>query len=201
MPTRGENKTISILGKEYLVYDRYWYNAPEWVLREGFLTQIRDVSGTSKRLPADILYFNWCYSDEHSIANSVFHREGKQMILANALPSTINDYQQRFRYGAQGISKSSWSETSTYAMKQWCAPFERGYGSMICWSHERDEMDFRRNVLEKSGDSMYNEKKGSCHCVFLDGLQEFSRRARAWQNGRIHGTNLRGRNSGHESDD
>lgn len=147
VPTRKEPKTINIMGKDYPLYDRYWFQAPDWVKEEGFHQYIMDVDCTG-RLPNDIMYCNWYYACEPDIANSIFYREGKDMILGNALPSTLNNYKQRFKYGAQGISVSNWAETSEQNMQEWGAQFELGYGSIICWNHERDELDHEKNVFE-----------------------------------------------------
>lgn len=78
----------------------------------------------------------------------MFYREGKEMILGNTLPSCLNNYKQRFEYGARGISISSWAETSEDNMQVWGTMFELGYGSVICWKHERDEFDYEKNVLD-----------------------------------------------------
>lgn len=154
IPTRKEPKTINIMGEEYPLYDRYWFNAPNWVKEEGFHQYIMDID-CSEKLPADIMYCNWYYACEPDIANSVFYREGKDMILGNALPSTLNNYKQRFKYGAQGISVSNWAETSEQNMQEWGAQFELGYGSIICWNHDRDELDHEKNVME-TFNGLYN---------------------------------------------
>lgn len=147
VPTASEHKTVNVMGKDYPVYDRYWFKAPEWVKNEGFHQVIREVN-CEGRLPDDIVYVNWGYSTDPYIASNVFYREGKEMILGNTLPSCLNNYKQRFEYGARGISISSWAETSEDNMQVWGTMFELGYGSVICWKHERDEFDYEKNVLD-----------------------------------------------------
>ena len=155
LPRQKEPKTINIMGKEYPLYDRYWFKAPDWVKEQGYHQVIAEMGGCSERLPADIMYCNWYYACDPDIANNVFYREGKDMIIGNALPSTLNNYKQRFAYGAQGISVSNWAETSEYNMQEWGAPFELGYGSIICWNHDRDELDHEKNVFE-TFNGLYN---------------------------------------------
>lgn len=148
VPTKGEPKTVNIMGKDYPLYDRYWFKAPDWVKEEGFHQEILEVDCSGGKLPSDIVFCNWYYPCDPDIANNVFFREGKEMILGNAAPSLLNNYKQRFEYGAQGISVSNWAETSEYNMQQWGALFELGYGSVICWQHEKTEFDHKKNVFE-----------------------------------------------------
>lgn len=157
IPTKSEPKTLNIMGVDYPLYDRYWYNAPDWVKKEGFHQKILEMGGCSKRLPADIMYCNWYYACDPDIADNVFYREGKDMIIGNALASTMNNYKQRFKYGAKGISVSSWTETEELNMQEWGVLFELGYGSIICYNHDRDELDHERNVFDVFG-ALYNYK-------------------------------------------
>lgn len=148
VPTQKEPKTIHMMGKDYPLYDIYWFNAPQWVKEQGFHQVIAEMSGCSERLPADITYCNWCYACDPAIADNVYYREGKDMILGNAVPSCINNYKERFAFGTQGISVSCWASTDEHALQQWGTLFELGYGSIICWNHDRTEFDFAQNVAE-----------------------------------------------------
>ena len=148
VPTKKEPKTINIMGEDYPLYDIYWFDAPEWVKEEGFHHVIESTEGCSTRLPADITYCNWYYSYKTDIEDNIFYREGKDMILGNTVPSCLNNYKQRFAHGTQGISVSNWAETSELNMQQWGVPYQLGYGSVICWNHDRTEYDHRQNVLD-----------------------------------------------------
>lgn len=148
LPRKEEPVAIEIMGKKYQLYDRYWFKAPEWVKEIGFHQVIADMRGCSEKLPPDIMYCNWYYAYDPEIADNVYEREGKDMIYGNAVPSALNNYKMRFEHGCQGISVSNWAETSEYNMAEWGAPYELGYGSIICWNHDRTEYDFKINNLE-----------------------------------------------------
>ena len=148
VPTKKEPKTINVMGENHPLYDIYWFKAPQWVKEEGFHHVIESVEGCSSRLPSDITYCNWYYAYDTDIGDNVFSREGKDMILGNAVPSCINNYKERFLSGTQGISVSNWAETSEYNMQQWGVPYQLGYGSVICWNHERTEADHKENVFD-----------------------------------------------------
>lgn len=146
-PTKRDTKSINIMGKDLPLYDHYWYKAPEWVKKEGYHQVIRELN-CAGRLPNDISFANWYYAVDPDIEKNIFYQEGKDMYFGNALPSTLNNYKMRFKYGSQGISVSNWAETSEANMQQWGSQFEVGYGSIICWNHSRDELDFEKNVFE-----------------------------------------------------
>ena len=148
VPTQKEMKTINIMGVDYPLYDIYWFEAPEWVKEQGYHQVIADMTGCSEKLPSDIMYCNWYYACDPAIADNVYYREGKDMILGNAMPSVMSNYKERFKYGAQGISVSNWAETSEKSMQQWGAMYELGYGAILCWNHDRDELDHELNVLD-----------------------------------------------------
>lgn len=148
VPTQGDKKTVTVMGEEHPVYDIYWFKAPEWVKEQGKHHVIQSLEGCSERLPADIMYCNWYYRCDPGIADNVFYREGKDMIIGNALPVTLNNYKQRFKYGAQGISVSNWLATTEIGMQAWGALLELGYGSVICWNHDRDEFDHEKNLFD-----------------------------------------------------
>jgi len=148
VPTKKEPKTVNIMGEDYPLYDIHWFEAPDWVKKEGFHHVIESTEGCITRLPSDITYCNWYYAYDTDIEDNLFYREGKDMILGNTVPSCLNNYKQRFSHGVQGISVSNWAETSEINMQQWGVPYQLGYGSVICWNHERTEYDHRENVLD-----------------------------------------------------
>lgn len=147
VPTKRDIKTVEIMGKEYPLYDRYWFEAPDWVKEEGFHQVIRDMD-IADMMPADIMYVNWYYACDPAIRANVFHQQGKDMILGNAVPANITNYKMRFKYGAQGYSVSSWAETSEIHMQSWGTVFQMGYGSVIAWDHERTEMMHEKNTID-----------------------------------------------------
>ena len=147
VPTRRAVKKVEIMGEEYPLYDRYWFEAPEWVKKEGFCHNIPDMN-CAHMLPADITYVNWYYSLDPALRENVFYKQGKDMILGNAVPSSTTNYKERFKYGAQGFSVSCWGETSEINMQSYHTVFEMGYGSVIAWNHERDEMMHEKNIFD-----------------------------------------------------
>ena len=153
VPTRRAVKTVEIMGTEYPLYDRYWFEAPEWVKKEGFRHDIPDMD-CAHMLPEDITYVNWYYAEDPAVRENVFYKQGKDMILGNALPSSITNYKERFKYGAQGFSVSCWGETSEINMQSYQTVFQMGYGSVITWNHGRSEMMHERNVFD-TFDTLY----------------------------------------------
>ena len=147
VPAQKEPKTVEMMGKEYPLYDRYWFEAPDWVKKEGFCQSVPDMD-CAHMLPPDIMYVNWGYATEPELRENLFYKQGKDMILGNTLPAQLSNYKQRFQYGAQGFSVSSWSETSEVNMQNWGAVFQMGYGSVIAWNHDRTEMMYQRNLFE-----------------------------------------------------
>lgn len=147
VPTRGAEKTVEIMGKEYPLYDRYWFEAPEWVKREGFRQVIREMN-CAHMLPSDITYVNWYYPYDPAIRDNVFYKQGKDMILGNAAPSATTNYKDRFKFGAQGFSISCWGETSEINMQSYKTVYQMGYGSVIAWNHERTELMHEKNVFD-----------------------------------------------------
>ena len=147
VPTKKEPQTVEIMGKKYPLYDRYWFEAPEWVKKEGFRQVIREMD-CAHMLPPDIMYLNWYFVVDPTIRNTVFERQGKDMVLANAHPDSIINYKQRFEHGAQGFSVSSWGETSELNMQSYGTIYQMGYGSIIAWNHKRTELMHEKNVYD-----------------------------------------------------
>ncbi len=147
VPTRKEIKTVEVMGEEYPLWDTYWFEAPDWVREQGFHQVIEPVD-CARLLPADITYVNWYHSVDPAIRETVYHQQGKDMILGNTEPSRLTNYKDRFRYGAQGFSVSCWAETSENNMQNWGATFELGYGSIIAWKHDRTERMYQKNLFE-----------------------------------------------------
>ena len=147
VPTSGAEKTVEIMGKEYPVYDRYWFEAPEWVKKEGQRQVIREMN-CAHLLPSDITYVNWYYAYDPSIADNVFYRQRKDMIIGNAEPSNMTNYKARFKFGANGFSTSCWGETSEINMQSYCTVFQMGYGSILAWKHNRTEQMHAENVFD-----------------------------------------------------
>jgi len=145
----SEPKTITIMGEEYEVYDRYYdgENFPEEIKEKAFKSCIHSCLGCEEMLPCDITYVNWYYVFD-PYYNDVFLKNGKNMIYGNTHPWNLIDYKSRFRLGAKGISISSWAETSEEGTQLYATMFDMGYGSIILWNHERDERDHIKNVYE-----------------------------------------------------
>lgn len=148
VPAQGEVKSINIMGQECPLYDRYWYDAPDWVKKEGFRHVIRGVEGCSKRLPADIMYINWSWHSDVNPSDNVFCRENKDMILGNTNPAVLNNYKLRFANHTKGFSVSNWAETTAIGMQEYGIPFQLAYGSIIAWNHDRTEFEHKKNVFE-----------------------------------------------------
>ncbi len=155
VPTKGDVKSIEVMGQEIPIYDRYWFNAPDWVKEEGFKQVIRSLEGCSSKLPPDIVYINWAWHSDTEFADNVFYREGKEMILGNTCPSILNNYKLRYKYGTSGFSVSNWAETTQYGMQDYSTPFQLGYGSIISWNHERTEYNHKKNVFD-TVNGLYN---------------------------------------------
>lgn len=147
IPTEGNVKTLEVMGKTYPLYDIHWFEAPDYVKEKGFCHKIHEIN-CSHLLPSDIMYVDWYYSVDPHIGGSVFHREGKDMILGNAEPSGITNYKERFKYGAQGFSVSSWAETDEIHTQSWGTVYQMGYGAVIAWNHDRNELSYKENVFD-----------------------------------------------------
>ena len=145
VPTKGDVKSIEIMGTDYPVYDQYWFDAPDWVKKEGFHQVVLDTADCIDLLPDDIMYCNWYFFLEPRLKDELLKR-GKDMIYGNFVSTIITSPKKRFELGAKGLSISSWAETSKICTQLWGTTFELGYGSIIAWNHERTELDHIQNM-------------------------------------------------------
>ena len=96
-------------------------------------------------LPKDIICMNWYYSIDHEV-NDIFLRKGFPSIYANCRPANLCNVKARVKYGAKGISVSSWTVTREHDLQLWQGMFYQvGYGALIGWDHNHDEFDYEIN--------------------------------------------------------
>ncbi len=141
------DRTVNIMGTEYPVYERYWFDAPEEAVKNGYHQFIQDTTECADMLPDDIVYLNWYYPNEPKILDS-FISTNKKMIYGNCSPVSLTCYKDRFKAGALGFSVSSWYNTSSNGLQFWQTTFDLGYGSIIAWNHNREETDHEKNLFE-----------------------------------------------------
>jgi len=141
------DRTLQVLGKEYPIYKRYWFQAPPEAMENGVHQIIHDTADCMDQLPKDILYVNWYWSVEPRILDEYLTR-GMDMIYGNCNPASLNNYKERVRAGAKGLSVSNWVETTEKGMQAWGTVFGMGYGAALCWGHGRKEWEYEQNVLD-----------------------------------------------------
>lgn len=147
------DRTVNVMGVDYPVYERHWFQHSEEALEKGFHQVIADTSACFEMLPEDIFYVNWYYPYDPHIYDK-FITTGKQMVYGNCSPVSLTCYKERFDAGALGISVSSWYNTSENGLQFWQTTFDLGYGAIITWKHDRDEKDHEKNLFE-TFDYMY----------------------------------------------
>lgn len=148
------DKTINVLGEDYNLYRRAWHNATEEDKKNGFHQLIHYTADCIDRLPKDIIFDHWYWSIEPRLLDPFLER-GLNMIYGNCDPSGLNNYKQRFKFGAKGYSVSNWIATTEEGCQVWGTTFGMGYGAVISWKHDRNDKDFGIN-LKDTFDILYD---------------------------------------------
>lgn len=139
------DETMEVMGQQWPVYKRYWYQAPEEAMEKGFHQVIYDMGDCLHMLPEDIIYVNWCWSLDERVVDD-FLLNGKHMVYGNFRPSGVADFRMRVEAGAKGYSVSNWFDSSEAGLQRYRVLFELGYGASICWGHNRPENDYVGHV-------------------------------------------------------
>ena len=152
------DQTLNVMGREYPLYRREWFEASEEAKQKGFHHIIHDTADCMALLPEDIMCLNWYWAVEPQVKDA-YLQNGRYMIYGNARSAGLINWRERVAAGAKGISISNWIDSSEYGMQHWNTLFDLGYGAVLCWKHDRRERDHARN-LRDTFDGLYQIRNG-----------------------------------------
>lgn len=151
-------KTIEVMGKQYPLYDRQWFQPTKEAVEKGFCHVIHDTADCMHMLPEDIICVNWYWSMEPRIMDE-YLLNGRNMIYGNFHMVGMEKYRERIAAGAQGFSVSNWLESTEEGMQRWNTLFDLGYSAAVCWGHTRSEKAVEKNI-EDTMEALYQFRNG-----------------------------------------
>jgi len=141
------DKTIEVMGKEYPLYERHYFQPTKEAEEHGFEQVIPETISCMDAIPDDLICVNWYWSLEPRIIDEFLLR-GKTMIYGNCKMAGMTNCKDRFAAGAQGVSISCWHDSSEAGMQRWNTQFDLGYGAAVCWGHNRKENEHEKNLAD-----------------------------------------------------
>lgn len=141
------NKTVEIMGERYPMYQAHWFEPSQEVKANAFHQVIHDTAECMCMLPKDIMLLNWYWAVEPRILDD-YLLNNKHMIYGNCCTAGMMNWKERFAAGVQGLSVSNWFDSSEAGMQRWNTLFDLGYGTVVCWKHDRKECDHVKNLKD-----------------------------------------------------
>lgn len=150
--------TIEVMGEKYPLYEIHWFQPSKEVVEKGFHQVIHNTAACMHMLPEDIICMNWYWATEPRIIDD-YLMNGRTMVYGNCYMAGMMNWKERFAAGVQGISVSNWLDSSEAGMQRWNTLFDLGYGSVICWNHDSQEVDHAKNLAD-TFEALYRLRNG-----------------------------------------
>ncbi len=142
-----KGRRITLFGKECIVYDKIWYNAPENIEEMGGIPhEILEVKGFPELLDSRVKVMDWTWAT-NSDGGSAALKAGLWTIYGNMEAGCLMNWKERVEAGIKGISVSCWTPTTEIHLQKYPTLFHLGYGALMLWSREFDENRYVENAF------------------------------------------------------
>ncbi len=140
-----KGRRITMFGRECVVYDKVWFNAPDNIEEMGGIPhEILGTEGCVDMIDRDVKVMDWSWASSPDVYSEPL-KAGLWTIYGNMESGCLMNWKERVEAGIKGLSVSCWTPSTEVHFQKYPTLFHLGYGALMLWGRDFDENRYVEN--------------------------------------------------------